>query len=376
MNSLVARIAELGQSIWLDYIRRSFIESGQLQEMIEQDDLRGITSNPAILEEAISRSNDYEDAIIRLAQASYCAEEIYQTIAIEDVQRAADIFFPTYQKTKGMDGYVSLEVSPTLAYDTEGTILEARKLWRRLNRQNVMVKIPGTREALPAIQQLISEGININVTLLFSLDRYRSVVEAYFIGLEHRIRKGEPINKVVSVASFFLSRIDTLVDALLRKKKKEDTSKTKLIEELRGEVAIAIAKVAYQCYKKEFSSLRYKLLHDKGAHKQRLLWTSTGTKNPYYCKVKYVDALIGAHTINTMPIETLTAYKCLGDPARRLSERTTEARTTLGLLQEMGIDLELLTRQLEQEGIQKFMSPYENLLKLIEEKRKEALSIT
>jgi transaldolase/transaldolase/glucose-6-phosphate isomerase len=343
--------------------------------MIEQDDLRGITSNPKIFEEAISMSNDYEEAIFKLAQASYCAEEIYQTIAIEDVQRTADIFFPIYERTKGMDGYVSLEVSPTLAYDTEGTILEARKLWKRLNRPNVMVKIPGTREALPAIQQLTSEGINVNVTLLFSLERYRSVVDAYFIGLEHRLRKGEPIDKVVSVASFFLSRIDTLVDALLEKKKKEDISKTKLIEELHGEVAIASAKVAYQCYKKEFSSLRYKLLHDKGANKQRLLWASTSTKNPYYCKVKYVDALIGTQTINTMPIETLAAYKCLGDPARRLSEGTRQAHNALGLLQEVGIDLQLLTRQLEQEGIQKFVRLYQNLLKLIEEKRKEALSI-
>jgi transaldolase/transaldolase/glucose-6-phosphate isomerase len=375
MNSLLARIAVLGQSIWLDYGRRGLIESGLLQEMIEQDDLRGITSNPAMFEEAISRSKDYEEAIFRLALASCCAEEIYQTIAIEDVQRAADIFFPTYEKTKGMDGYVSLEVSPNLAYDTEGTILEARKLWKRLNRPNVMVKIPGTQPALPAIQQLISEGININVTLLFSLERYRSVVDAYFIGLEHRMRKGEPIDKVVSVASFFLSCIDTLVDALLEKKKREDFSKAKQINELRGQVAIASAKVAYQCYKKEFSSLRYKLLHDKGAHKQRLLWASTSTQNPYYCKVKYVDALIGTHTINTMPLETLGAYKSLGDPARRLTEGVTEARKALGLLQEVGIDLTFLTRKLEQEGIQKFIKPYNNLLQLIEEKRKEALSI-
>jgi transaldolase len=274
-----------------------------------------------------------------------------------------------------MDGYVSLEVSPTLAYDTEGTILEARKLWRRLNRPNVMVKIPGTREALPAIQQLISEGININVTLLFSLERYRSVIDAYFIGLEHRMKKREPIDKVVSVASFFLSRIDTLVDALLEKKKKEDNSKAKQIEELSGELAIASAKVAYQCYKKEFSSLRYKLLHDKGAHKQRLSWADTSTKNPYFCKVKYVDALIGPHTINTMPIETLTAYKSLGDPAKRLSVGVREAHNAFCMLHEIGLDLALLTRQLEEEGIQKIAKPYNNLLQLIEEKRKEALSI-
>lgn len=371
MNNSVAKIAENGQSVWLESVPRSLVKSGGLQEMIDKDDLRGLTINPVMLELAITKGKEYEGEIFRLARANCCAEEIYQSIAIEDVQRAADIFFPTYEKTKGKDGYVSLEVSPTLAYDTGGTILEARKLWRRLNRQNVMVKIPGTRESLPAIQQLISEGVNVNITLLFSIERYRSAIDAYFIGLEHRLRNKEPIGKVASVASFFLSQIDTLADALLEKKKKEDISKARQINQLRGEIAIANAKIAYQCYKKEFSSLRYKLLHGKGAQKQRLLWASTCTNNPYYSKVKYVDSLIGSHTIHAMSPDTMSVYKYLGEPARRITEGVTEAANTLHLLQETGIEIVLLTQHLEEEEIRKRANSYENLLKQIKENAKK-----
>jgi transaldolase len=374
MSNALVKIPQLGQSIWLDYIRRGILNTGgELQRMIEEDDLRGVTSNPAIFEEAIARSNDYQEAIQTLAQANKSAEEIFQVIAVEDVQRAADLFRPVYDKTQGLDGYVSLEVSPGLAHDTEGTIKEARESWKALDRPNVMIKVPGTKEGLPAIQQLISEGINVNVTLLFSLERYRAVTDAYVTGLEHRQKKGLPVDNVASVASFFLSRIDTLVDPLLDKLIEKGGAEADAARKLQGQVAIASAKSAYLIYKEVFSSNRFQMLADKGARTQRLLWASTSTKNPNYSPLKYVEALIGPDTVNTVPLETLKNYRSQGNPASRLEDGLTEARQLLEQLPSVSIVLDEVTQQLETEGIKKFVTPFDKLMEVIEEKRKSVM---
>ncbi|QMU29581.1 transaldolase [Adhaeribacter radiodurans] len=375
MKSSLAQISSFGQSIWLDYIRRKFIASGELKKLIDDDDLRGVTSNPAIFEEAIARSDDYWEAIKTLAQSGKSTEEIFLAVAIEDVQNAADTFKGVYEQTHGLDGYVSLEVSPTLAMDTAGTIKEAQSSWQTLNRPNVMIKVPGTSEGLPAITQLISEGINVNVTLLFSLERYRQVAEAYVAGLEQRAKKGEPIDKVASVASFFLSRIDALVDPKLEKLANKSTDKAETAKQLLGKTAIASAKMAYQIYKEVFQSARFKALAEKGAKPQRLLWASTSTKNPAYRDVLYVESLIGPDTVNTVPMETLNAFRDHGQPAARLEEGTDDARNSLAQLAELGIDLAAVTQQLEEEGIQKFIKPFTSLMGVLEEKRKEAATL-
>jgi transaldolase len=375
MKSSLAQISSFGQSIWLDYIRRKFIASGELKKLIDQDDLRGVTSNPAIFEEAIARSDDYWDTIKTLAKSGKSTEEIFLAVAIEDVQNAADTFGEVYEKTDALDGYVSLEVSPILAQNTAGTIEEAQASWKTLDRKNVMIKVPGTPEGLPAISQLISEGININVTLLFSLERYRQVAEAYVAGLEQRVQKGEPVDRVASVASFFLSRIDALVDPMLEKVKQAGGSNADLAGQMIGKTAIASAKMAYQIYKEVFGSDRFKVLADKGAKPQRLLWASTSTKNPAYRDVLYIESLIGPDTVNTVPMETMNAFRDHGEPASRLEEGTEEARNLIAQLPQVGVDLDAVTKQLEEEGIQKFIKPFNSLLQVLEEKRKEAATV-
>jgi transaldolase/transaldolase/glucose-6-phosphate isomerase len=364
MNNSVARISDFGQSIWLDYIRRKFISSGELKKLIDEDGLKGVTSNPAIFEEAIAKSNDYDESLEVLTKRGRTAKDIFLSIAVEDVQNAADLFAEVYEKTNGVDGYVSLEVSPDLALNTKGTIAEARFLWKAVDRKNVMIKVPGTKEGLPAIQQLISEGINLNVTLLFGLDRYREVAEAYIAGLEKRAQDGKPLNNIASVASFFLSRIDSMVDPMLEEKPKDSVA-GKLV----GKVAIACAKEAYRIYKNVFGSKRFRQLEAKGAKPQRLLWASTGTKNKAYSDVMYVDALIGTDTVNTVPMQTLNAYRDHGNPAARLEENMEESRIVLQKLKELGIDLKSVSEKLEDEGIQKFVQPFEHLLKVIDQKR-------
>ncbi|QNF35335.1 transaldolase [Adhaeribacter swui] len=375
MKSSLAQISSFGQSIWLDYIRRKFIASGELKKLIDEDDLRGVTSNPAIFEEAIARSDDYWDTIKTLSKTGKSTEEIFLAVAIEDVQNAADVFKEVYEKTDGLDGYVSLEVSPILAQDTAGTVKEAQASWQTLARKNVMIKVPGTPEGLPAITQLIREGININVTLLFSLERYRQVAETYVAGLEERAQKGEPIDKVASVASFFLSRIDALVDPMLEKVKQNGGDQAALAEKVIGKTAIASAKMAYQIYKEVFNSDRFKALAEKGAKPQRLLWASTSTKNPAYRDVLYIESLIGPDTVNTVPMETLNAFRDHGEPAGRLEEGTEEARNLIAELPQVGVDLNAVTKQLEEEGIQKFIKPFNSLLQVLEDKRKEAAAV-
>jgi transaldolase len=363
-------LESLGQSIWLDYLQRNGLENGEFQQWIDQDGASGLTSNPSIFEKAIAGSHDYDGAIRILAQEGKSSAEIYQALTIEDIRCAADLFRPIYDRVDGADGFVSLEVSPKLAHDTAGTIAEARQLWTAVNRPNLFIKVPATQEGLPAIQQLIGEGINVNITLLFGLPRYREVVEAYLTGLETLAASGKPVSRVASVASFFLSRIDVLVDPILEKLALESGSAAKVAAGLlHGQVAIASAKVAYQMYQNIFSGARYRLLAQKGAHPQRLLWASTGTKNPAYSDVKYVDPIIGRETINTVPIETLNAYRDHGQPALRLKDSIQEAYRTLEGLRQVGIDLNALTQQLEDEGVLKFIKAFDQLMAALSEKR-------
>lgn len=360
------KLEALGQSIWLDYIRRDLIASGKLQQLIENDGLLGITSNPAIFEKAIAESNIYDPDIQKLALLKKDMNTIYETISQQDVQSAADVFSPVYEKTAGVDGYVSLEVNPHLAHDTKGTIEEGRRLWSALNRPNVLIKVPATAEGLPAIRQLISDGINVNVTLLFGLPRYRAVAEAYIAGLEARVAKREPISQIASVASFFLSRIDTLVDPLLEKIMETDSKG--IAKEVLGEVAISSAKVAYQIYKEIFGSARFLKLEEKGARAQRLLWASTSNKNPNYSDVKYIEALIGADTVNTVPPQTIDAYRDHGDPKLRLEQEIKKANKIMISLPELGINIDQVTQQLEDEGVSKFNEPFDKLMEALSNK--------
>jgi transaldolase len=368
------KLSTLGQSIWLDYIRRQMIDSGELKKLIEDDGLKGVTSNPAIFQKAIAGSADYDEAIRSLALAGQSIEEIYQVLTVEDVQQAADLFRPVYDREAGRDGFISLEVNPHLAQDTEGTVKEARHLWQALGRPNVLIKVPATKEGLPAVRELISEGINVNVTLLFGLPRYREVAESYIAGLEARAAQGRPLNPVASVASFFLSRIDVLLDPRLEKLAAAGGPQAQGARGLIGEAAIASAKVAYTIYRGIFGGERFKKLAARGARPQRLLWASTSTKNPAYPDVKYVEPLIGPETVNTLPPETLKAYRDHGDPAARLTEAVDRAAGCLRRLAELGIDLDQATQQLEDEGVEKFNQPFDSLMATLAEKRREVLA--
>jgi transaldolase len=367
-------LEDFGQSIWLDYLRRNILDSGELQHLIQHDGVKGITSNPSIFEKAIIDSNDYDDAIHALALEDRSTEEIYQKLTVEDIQRAADLFRPVFDQLKGGDGFVSLEVSPHLAHDTAGTIAEAHRLWAAVNRPNLFIKVPATREGLPAIQQLIGEGININITLLFGLPRYREVADAYLGGLETLADHGRPLDQVSSVASFFLSRIDTLIDPMLEKLRLESGPIAETVAGLHGQVAIASAKVAYQIYQEILNGERYQRLAQMKARPQRLLWASTGRKNPDYSDVKYVEALIGRDTINTVPPETLNAYRDHGKPSSQLEEGTQEAYRVLERLSQAGIDLDELTQQLEDDGVKKFSRSLDQLMVALREKRAEIQS--
>jgi transaldolase len=358
-------LGTFGQSIWLDYIRRDLITSGQLRRLIEEDGLRGMTSNPSIFEKAIVDSHEYDQDIRTMASEGKGVNVIYETLSQRDVQSAADEFRSVYDKSGGLDGYVSLEVNPHLAHDTKGTVEEAQRLWKMLARPNVFIKVPATTEGLSAIQELISEGINVNVTLLFGLPRYRQVADAYLAGLAARAANGKPVDHVASVASFFVSRIDGLVDPLLEKIIGQGGDKADLAKTVRGQVAIASAKMAYQLYKEMFGSARFKTLADRGARAQRLLWASTSTKNPDESDVKYVEALIGPDTVNTAPLETLDAYRDHGDPKPRLEQDIAEARLVMERLQKLGINIDLVTQQLEDDGVMKFNKPFDKLLQTL-----------
>ena len=366
MNPL-KRLQTFGQSVYMDEIRRSMIASGYLRTLIERDGLRGVTSNPAIFQKAIAESSDYDETIAELARQGKTVNEIYEALVVEDIQAAADLLRPAFEESDGRYGFVSLEVSPELARDTEATLEEARYLWQRLARPNVFIKIPGTAEGLPAIRQCLEEGVNINVTLLFGLERYREVAGAYLGALETRLARGESVGRLASVASFFLSRIDVLIDPLLEDIAKQGGPAAEQARALKGKIAIASAKQAYQIYKELFGGPRFAKLRAAGARPQRVLWASTSTKNPEYSDVMYVEALIGPETVNTLPVETLDAYRDHGNPAARLEQDVAESAAQLRALGELGLDLRELTQQLEDEGIEKFVKPFGSLMKTLEQ---------
>ena len=367
-------LGTLGQSLWLDYIRRDLIASGKLRRLIEEDGLRGMTSNPSIFEKAIADSHDYDDDIRAIAFSGKGAETIYETLSQHDVQNAADEFRTLYDRTDGKDGYVSLEVNPHLAHETKGTIEEARRLWAALDRPNVLIKVPATANGLPAIQQLISEGISVNVTLLFGLPRYAQVAEAYIAGLEARAAQGRPLKHLASVASFFVSRIDALVDPPLEKLIGQGCKESDLARKAHGQISVASAKMAYQHYKEIFACDRFRKLAAKGARVQRLLWASTGTKNPNYSDVKYIEALIGPDTVNTVPLETMDAYRDHGEPKARLEHDVKEAQWLLEQLSELGIGIDNVTRQLEDEGVEKFIKPFDKLMETVAQRSARQLT--
>ncbi|MHB8637015.1 MAG: transaldolase [Fimbriimonadaceae bacterium] len=355
MNPL-QQIGTFGQSVWLDFISRKAIQDGTLQGLIDKG-VVGMTSNPAIFEKAMS-GNEYDAEIATLAREGKDANAIYQILAIEDVQAAADLLRPIFDRTRGDDGYVSLEVSPLLARNTERTVKEANELWTRVSRPNVMIKIPATVEGLPAIEECIAGGLNINVTLLFSVDRYAAVAEKYIRGLDRLNASGGEVAKVRSVASFFLSRIDTMVDPLVAANKPE----------LAGKAAIACAKHAYEAYGEIFASSRFQHLSTLGAKPQRLLWASTSTKNPAYPDTMYVEPLIGPNTVNTMPIETIDAYLAHGKPAARITAGMPEIHEVLRALASAGVDLGDVANKLEAEALVKFVDPFHKLVDGIQSK--------
>lgn len=361
-NPLMA-LRSLGQSVWLDYIDRDILEDGRLARLIRDDGLCGLTSNPAIFEKAIASGGAYRTAIARLVSENAGRESIYEQLVLDDISRAADLFRQVYEASDGVDGYVSIEVSPLLAHDTAATVAEARALWARIDRPNIMIKVPGTREGLPAARELLESGININVTLLFSVGRYVEVLDTYMDALETRLRRGQAIDRIASVASFFLSRIDVKVDALLDAIAAEaDGDRAGLARALRGQAAIASAAFAYRRFREHCGQERWKALAAAGARPQRPLWASTSTKDPSYSDIKYVEALIAPDTINTLPLATLDAYRDHGRPQIRIEEAIETAADTLHGLTAVGINMHTVDDALEEEGIRKFVEPYQSLL--------------
>lgn len=372
VNHLV-EIKELGQSIWMDNLTRDLVQSGELKQMIESRGLRGITSNPAIFEKAIVGNKIYDADIEAGIRAGKPLMEIYESIVFEDIRQACDIFRPVYDSSGGLDGYISIEVPPTIAHDTEKTIQEARRYYEQIGRENLMIKIPGTTAGLPAVEQVISEGINVNVTLLFSVQSYVETAWAYIRGLEKRVANGKEINKLASVASFFLSRIDIKIDDRIDSVLKQgvaDMATREKLEAIKGKVAIANAKIAYQEYKKIVQSDRWQALAAKGANVQRLLWASTSTKNPNYSDVMYVDELIGRETVNTLPPATIEACADHCDVSDRIESKVDEAYQLIESLKDpdININLDEVMDELLTEGIEKFVQPFESLMKSLQEK--------
>jgi transaldolase / glucose-6-phosphate isomerase len=363
VNPLKA-LLEFGQSPWMDYIRRDLLTSGALKKMIQEDGLMGMTSNPTIFEKAITGSKDYADILESPEAKKLDAKGVYEKIAIRDVQDAADIFKGVYQQTKRRDGYVSLEVAPTLANDTQGTIDEARRLWKSVGRENVMIKVPGTKEGLPAIRQLLEDGININITLLFAQSVYEQVAEAFVAALEARAKKGQDISHIASVASFFVSRIDTLIDGIIDTKLKTETDagKRALLTGLQGKVAIANAKLTYRKYQEIHDTPRWKALAAKGAQPQRLLWASTSTKNPKYRDIMYVEELIGPDTVDTIPPATFDAFRDHGRVRPSLTENVDEGAKVMGNLEKAGISMKEVTEKLVVDGVKLFADAFKQLL--------------
>jgi len=373
MNPL-QQLGDFGQSIWLDYLSRAFIRDGELKQAVDNDNITGVTSNPSIFEKAIGHSKDYDDQIAQLIQRGVTDKRaIFRELAVTDIKAACDVLAPVYRRTNAADGYVSIEVAPDLADDTKGTIEEARQLWRAIDKRNLMIKVPATRAGLPAIRDLTAEGINVNITLLFARDVYEAVADAFIQGLERR-PMGTDLTCIASVASFFVSRIDSKIDEQIEAMFDAATESGRAaLQRARGRIAIANTKLAYQRYKQMFSGPRWTQLARRGASPQRLLWASTGTKNKAYSDILYVETLIGANTVNTMPPETLAAFRDHGKPAATLETCLTESEAILAGLEKAGISLERATTELTEDGVKKFEEAADKSYAAIEQKR-DALS--
>lgn len=370
MKNPLLDLSDVNQSVWLDFIERSILNNGDLNKLIIKDGIRGITTNPSIFHQAVTNTSDYDAAIADLQnQTPADPRQIFYQLALRDIQDAADMLKQVYDNSKGRDGYVSIEVSPELAYDTDATINEARQLFQQVGRPNCMIKVPATREGIPAIETLIAEGINVNATLLFSVDRYREVAQAYINGLEYRQRKNLSVDHIASVASFFISRVDALTDRLLEEKMLEATAEQRnQIAQLKGQIAISNAKLAYEVYKEMFINKRFGALRQAGAVSQRLLWASTGTKNPQLSDVLYVETLIGPDTVNTMPPATMDAFRDHGKVEMTLEDNVDMAQLHIDALQALNIDLQVITTELENDGVIKFQDAFQKLLSSIEDK--------
>lgn len=376
MSNNLLEVMKLGQSIWYDNIRRAMLDGGDLQKKITEDDLRGVTSNPTIFEKAITGSTDYDEQFKTLANSGLSVQEIYEALVLEDIGDAADILRPVYDKTDGVDGYISLEVNPRLAYDTQGTIEEASRLFKTLNRPNVMIKIPASQEGLPAIEESIYRGVNINITMIFSIENYEQVAASFIKGLERRAAEGKSVDHIASVASFFVSRVDTSIDKELEQRAANAMTpeEKQKLEGLLGKAAIANAKLAYQKFKEIFYGERFSALKAKGAQVQRCLWASTGTKNPKYSDVLYLDNLIGPDTVNTVPPTTYTAFRDHGRVALTLEEDLDESRALVAQLKEIGIDMTAVTDKLQEDGLTAFVGSFDTLVESIEAKRDALIS--
>jgi len=366
MANPLLELGKLGQSVWLDNISRGLLKSGGLKKLVDEDGIKGVTSNPSIFQKAIGKSSDYDEQLKSLLSenSDLSAMDLFEHLAVQDIQGGTDVLSPIFEKSNGNDGFVSLEVSPDLAYDTEKTIAEARKLFKLVGRKNLMIKIPATQEGLPAIRQMISEGVNINVTLIFAQSVYEQVVNAYLSGLEDRANAGKDISNIASVASFFISRIDTAVDKALAEKNNKD---------LQGKIAIANGKMVYQKCEEIFNSERFKKLKEKGAKRQRLLWASTSTKNPEYSDILYVEELIGDNTVNTMPPATIDSYRDHGKPEERITKNVDEAASQMKKLGELGVDFSEITDNLTKDGVVLFANSFKELMDEIENKKNEIL---
>ena len=372
MSNPLQQLKNFGQSVWYDNIDRAQLVSGQFQGLLDNDDVVGVTANPTIFQKSISAGHAYDEQITQLIGEGKSVNEIYEAMIIQDIRTVADMLRPIYDRTNMRDGYVSLEVSPDLAHDTSATIAEVRRFWKMVDRPNLLIKIPATPEGIPAIQTALTEGINVNITLIFSIQAYRDVTEAYLNALEERNASGKDISHIASVASFFVSRVDTLVDKMLDDKIKAtaDSAEQQKLKMLQGKAAIANARLVYQDFKKIFSTPRFETLKHSGAHVQRPLWASTSTKNPAYRDVLYAEELIGPDTVDTMPLETIENFKDHGRAALTIENNIPQAKAELEMLESVGISYKAVTQQLLDEGVQKFADSFHQLFQGIEEKKK------
>lgn len=372
MTNPLLELKKLGQSVWYDNIDRAQLISGQFQRLLNEDGIVGVTANPTIFEKSISSGHAYDEQMTKLINEGKSTGDIYEAMIVKDIQTVADLLRPIYDNTSRLDGYVSLEVSPELAHDTAATIAEARRFWKMVDRPNLMIKIPATPEGIPAIRQTLSDGLNINITLIFSLDSYRAVANAYLEALEERNGRGEDISHIASVASFFVSRVDTLVDKLLDEKIKatSDPNEQQKLKSLQGKAAIANARLVYQEFKRIFSTPQFESLRHAGAHVQRPLWASTSTKNPAYRDVLYAEELIGPDTVDTMPLETIEHFRDHGQARLTIENDTTGAQATFEELEKIGIHYDQVTQQLQDEGVKKFADSFHQLFAGIENKHK------